>query len=65
MRFFFSFISVAFLISLYFLLTDEAGNGMGWAVALFAGLGVGVAVFNVLSFGSILREGPSDPNAPK
>ena len=65
MKFFFSFISVGFLVSLYFLITDDAGSGMGWAVAVFGTIGVGVAVYNAVMFGSIMREGPSDPNAPK
>ena len=65
MRFFFSFIAAGFLISLYFLLTDSAGSGMGYAVAVFGIIGVSVAVYNALNFGSIMREGPSDPNAPK
>ena len=65
MRFFFSFIAAGFLISLYFLLTDSAGSGMGYAVAVFGVIGVGVAVYNAVMFGSIMREGPSDPNAPK
>ena len=62
MRFFFFFMLGGFLMSLYFLLTDEAGSGMGWGVALFAALGLGVAVYNKVKFGSFLKDSLNDQN---
>ena len=57
MKFFLSFMLAGFLLSLYFLLHDEAGSGMGYGVALFAGLGIGTAFYNKVRYGSIFREG--------
>ena len=57
MRFFFSFFAVATLVCVVFLVTDSAGSGMGWAVAIFAALGVGVGGYNWYKNGSPLAEG--------
>ena len=65
MKFYFSFMLAGFLLCLYFLLTDSAGNGMGWGVGIFAGLGIGVAVYNRVKFGSILREGLNNQSGPR
>ena len=58
MRFFLSFMLAGFLLCLYFLLTDDDGSGMGWGVALFAALGLGVAFYNYLRFENMFNEGP-------
>ena len=65
MKFYLSFMLAGIFLCLFFLLTDDAGSGMGWGLALFAGLGGGVALYNQLKFGSIFREGPADANPPK
>jgi hypothetical protein len=44
MKFFLAFMVAGFLLSLYFLLTDEPGSGMGWGLAVFGGLGIGGAI---------------------
>ena len=59
MKFFFSFMLAGFLLCLYFLLHDESGSGMGYGVALFAILGIGVAIFNKISYGDIFKDGKS------
>ena len=58
MKFYFAFMLAGFLLCLYFLLTDEPGSGMGWGVALFATLGLGVALYNRVKFGSVFNDGP-------
>ena len=57
MKFFFASMLAGFLLCLYFLLTDESGSGMGYGVALFAGLAIGVAAYNQIKFGGIFRDG--------
>ena len=58
MKFFFSAMLIGFLLCLGFLITDEPGSGMGWGVGLFAALGLGVAFYNYLRYGSVFSEGP-------
>ena len=59
MKFYFSFMLAGFLLCLYFLATDASGSGMGYGVGLFAALGIGVAIYNKISFGSIFKDGKS------
>lgn len=58
MKFFLASMLAGFLLCLYFLLTDAPGSGMGWGVGLFAVLGLGVAFYNYLRFGSVFNDGP-------
>ena len=57
MKFYLSFMLAGLLLCLYLLLTDGANSGMGWGVGIFAVLGVGVAVYNQVRFGSIFKDG--------
>ena len=57
MKFFFASMLAGFALCLYFLLHDAPGSGMGYGVALFAALGIGVATYNYTKFGSIFRDG--------
>ena len=67
MKFFFLFSAAGFLLCLYFLLTDDAGSGMGWGVGIFGALGLGVGAYNWVINGSPLAEGRSlnDKNGPQ
>ena len=67
MKFFFGFFAAATVLCLYFLLTDSAGSGMGWAVGIFGALAVGTGGFNWVVNGSPLAEGKSlnDQNKPQ
>lgn len=57
MKFFFACMLAGFLISLYFLLTDSSGSGMGWGVGAFGGIAAAVALYNQIKFGSIFNDG--------
>ena len=59
MKFFFAFMLAGFLLSLYFLLHDDSGSGMGWGLGVFGGLGLGVAIYNKVRYGSIFKDGQS------
>ena len=65
MKFYLAFMFAGFLLCSYFLLTDAPGSGMGWGVALFAALGLGVATYNKIKFGSVLRDSLNDKNGPQ
>ena len=57
MKFFFIFFAIITAVSLYFLLTDGPGSGMGWAVGIFATLATGTGAYNWIRNGSPLAEG--------
>lgn len=58
MKFYLIFMFSGFLMCLFFLIYDAPGSGMGWGVGLFATLGIGVALYNKLRFGSVFNDGP-------
>ena len=58
MKFYLAFMFAGFLLCLLFLVLDESGSGMAWGVGLFAALGIGVALYNKIKFGSVFNDGP-------
>lgn len=58
MRIFLGFFTVATLVCGYFWLTDGPGSGMGIATGVFGTLGLGVAIYNTVRYGSPLRDSP-------